>query len=344
MPFSSLPRPARLGLLSALLLLLAPACKKDSTIDPAAPTEITFTDTTNKAGLYPEGTQYDDQQARFLVSSQTAGRIGQVDTAGNYAVFTDDDVLISTIGLKLDAPRNRLLAAVSDPGYNTDRSTAATKGKLARLVVFDRSNGTKMSFYDLSAAPGLPAGYPSHFANDVAVDAQGNAYVTDSYAPVIYKVDNKGVASVLLTSPALAAPAGKFGLNGIVFHPNGYLLVAKSDEGTLLKVPLTNPAAFTKVALPAGLDLSNDDGLQLTANTTLEVVCNAQGQVYQLTSADDFATVTGPKSYDTGGGYPTTLARRAGRTSYVLQSHLDALQAGQTPPVARFALKKVVFK
>ncbi len=358
MHFSSLPLLARLGFTSGLLLLAA-ACKKDS--DTGASTQLPTTVTFTQAGLYPEGTQYDDQQAHFLVSSQTAGRIGQVSdngqnddkqvyATGSYSTFADDAVLISSIGLKLDAPRGRLLVAVSDPspGYNKDRTSSATMGKLARLAVFDRSTGTKISYVDLSALPGVPAGYPSHFANDIAVDNLGNAYVTDSYAPIIYKVafDKAGTptASVFVTSTALAAPAGKFGLNGIVYHPNGYLLVAKSDEGALFKVPLTNPAAFTKVTLPAGLDLSNDDGLQLTANTTLLAVCNAQGKVYQLTSTDDFASVTGPKSYDTGGGYPTTLARRADSTSYVLQSHLDALQAMQAPPASVFALKKVVLK
>jgi sugar lactone lactonase YvrE len=356
MHFSSLPLVARLGLTSGLLLL-AVACKKDTDTRAATvlPTTVTFT----QAGLYPEGTQYDDQQARFLASSQTAGRIGQIRdngqndvdqtyATGTYSIFTDDETLISTIGLKLDVPRGRLLVAVSDPGYNTARTSAATLRKLARLVVFDRSNGTKISSLDLSALPNLPAGYPNHFANDIAIDNQGNAYVTDSYAPIIYKVTfnsaGVGTAAVFVTNAALAAPAGKFGLNGIVYHPNGYLLVAKSDEGALIKVPTNNPNAFTKVTLPTGLDLSNDDGLQLTANTTLLAVCNAQGKVYQLTSTDDFVSVTSPKSYDTGGGYPTTLARRADNTSYVLQAHLDALQAGQTPPVSAYALKKVDIK
>ncbi|RZK28829.1 MAG: hypothetical protein EOO63_10370 [Hymenobacter sp.] len=360
MQFYSLPLVARLGLTSGLLLLAA--CEKDTDTRASVvlPTAVKF----DQTGLYPEGTQYDDQQARFLVGSQTAGRISQIRdngqndrdqdgkelpyATGAYATFTDDPVLISSIGLKLDVPRGRLLVAVSDPGYNTTRTSAATKDKLARLVVFDRSSGTKIDFQDLSALAGLPTAYPNHFANDIAIDNQGSAYVTDSYAPIIYKVTfnslGVGTAAIFLNNSALAAPSGKFGLNGIVYHPNGYLLVAKSDEGTLIKVPVNNPNAFTKVTLPTGLDLSNDDGLQLTANTTLLAVCNAQGKVYQLTSTDDFVSVTSPKSFDTSGGYPTTLARRADNTSYVLQSHLDALQAKQSPAVSAYALKKVVFQ
>ena len=335
MTYSVLPPAARLGLLASLLALAA--CKKDSDQPATAlPTTVAFTQT----GLYPEGTQYDDQQAHFLVSSQTAGRLGQVADDGSYAAFADDASLISTIGLRLDADRNRVLAAVSDPGYNTARTSAATKGKLAGLASFNRTTGARLGYVDLAA---LGAAYPAHFANDIAVDAAGNAYVTDSFAPIIYKVDPQGAASVFLVNAALAAPSGKFGLNGIVYHPGGYLIVAKSDEGALFKVPLASPTSFTKITA-TGLDLSGVDGLQLVDNTTLLAVCNAQGKVYQLTGASDFGSVSSSGTpFATGGVYPTTLARRAGQASYVLYSHLNALQAMQNPPVAEFSLQKVSF-
>lgn len=333
MRFFSLSQLALLGLVGGGLGLTA--CDKDSETSPALPAAVAFT----QAGLYPEGTQYDDQQAHFLVSSQTAGRIGQVTDDGTYASFADDAQLISTIGLHLDAARNRLLAAVSDPGYNPARTTAATKGKLAAVAIFDRNTRAKTNYVDLG---GLRPAYAGHFANDIAVDAQGNAYVTDSFAPIIYKIDAQGVATVFLENTALAAPAGKFGLNGIVYHPKGYLLVAKSDEGALLKVPLANPAGFSKVTLN-GVDLSAADGLQLIDNTTLLASCNAQGKVYRVITTDDFASLTQSGSFATGAVYPTTLARRGGQASYVLYSHLNALQAMQSPPVSQFALTKVTF-
>ena len=331
MPTFTSQRPARL--LLACLLPLAAACDHDATPD-LYPAQITF----SQAGLYPEGSQYDTQNRRFLVSSQTAGRLGQVDLDGTYTAFADDAALVSTIGLNLDAPRNRLLVAVSDPGYNPARTSATTKGKLAALVSFDRSSGARLSYANLSD---LRPGYAAHFANDIAVDNLGNAYVTDSYAPLIYKVDAQGTATVFLENTALGAPAGTFGLNGIVYHPDGYLLVTKSDEGALLKVPLNNPAGFSKV-VATGLNLSGDDGLQLYDNNTLLVACNAQGQVYRLGSADGFGSVSRTGSFATGAVYPTTLPR-VGPTSYVLYTHLDALQKMQAPPVADFTLARVQF-
>lgn len=325
----------RLGL-GGTLLFSAAACDKDNDADDDDPSQVTFT----QAGLYPEGTQYDDDNDRFLVSSQTAGRIGQVKDDGTYSQFADDAQLVSTIGLRLDQAggRNRLFAAVSDPGYNTARTTADTRRKLAAVAIFNANTGAKTNYVDLG---GLRPNAAAHFANDIAVDGAGNAYVTDSFAPIIYKIDAQGVASVFLENAALAAPSGAFGLNGIVYHPDGYLLVAKSDEGAIFKVPLATPSSFTKVTA-TGLTLTGDDGLQLTDNNTLLVVCNAQGQVYRLSSTDGFASVSRTGSFATGAVYPTTLARRDGQ-SYVLYSYLNALQQMQNPPVSQFSLTRVAF-
>jgi sugar lactone lactonase YvrE len=324
---------ARLAVASGLMVV-ASACHKDDG-EASLPNQINFT----QAGLYPEGTQYDDQNKRFLVSSETAGRIGQVADDGTYTQFADDAQLISTVGLKLDTDRNRLLVAVSDPGYNTARTTAATKTKLAALAIFNAGTGAKTGYVTLSS---LRPNAAAHFANDIAVDKDGNVYVTDSFAPIIYKIDTQGTATVFLENNALAAPAGAFGLNGIVYHPNGYLVVAKSDEGTLIKVPLANPTGFTKVTA-TGLNLTGGDGLQLTDNNTLLASCNVQGKVYRLSSTDDFATVSQTGSFTTGAAYPTTLARRNGSDSYVLYSYLNALQQMQNPPVAQFSLTRVTF-
>jgi sugar lactone lactonase YvrE len=333
MRFTSSPFLIRLSL-GGTLLLSAAACDKDN--DSSDPSQVTFTQT----GLYPEGTQYDANNSRFLVSSQTAGRIGQVKDDGTYTPFVDDAQLISTIGLKLDqaSGRNRLLAAVSDPGYNTARTTTATKGKLAAVSIFNATSGAKTGYFNLGS---LRPNAAAHFANDIAVDDVGNAYVTDSFAPIIYILNEQaGVAGVFLENAALAAPAGTFGLNGIAYQ-SGYLIVAKSDEGKLLKVPLTNPNGFTTVTA-TGLNLAGADGIQLIDKNTLLVSCNAQGKVYRLSSTDDFVTVSQTGSFTTGAVYPTTLARRAGQ-SYVLYSYLNALQAMQNPPVSQFSLTRVAF-
>lgn len=318
-----------------LVATLATACSNDDDTDstPALPEQVSFT----QAGLYPEGVEYDSRGQRFLVSSQTRGAIGQVQDDGTYRVFADDPVLVSTIGMRIDENRRQLLVAVSDPGYNSTRTTPATQRKLAGLAIFNLTSGQRVAYLDLAALrPGQ-----NHFANDIAVDAQGNIYITDSFSPIIYKIDTQGTPSVFLENAQLGAPAGAFGLNGIVYHPDGYLLVAKSNEGVLFKVPLSNPAAFTKVA--TGQSLQGADGLLLQDNTTLQVVTNAQAKVYRLTSPDAWASATVSGTFTTPPQYPTTLARRQGASSYVLYSNLNALQANQNPPVSQFSITQVKF-
>ena len=42
------------------------------------------------------------------------------------------------------------------------------------------------------------------FINDIALDPQGNAYVTNSLSPFIHKITPDGEASVFINEPSLA--------------------------------------------------------------------------------------------------------------------------------------------
>lgn len=317
--------------LAGAFLLLVAGCKKDADNPavPASPAAVSFT----QASLYPEGLEYDPNGQRFFVSSLTKGTIGQVKDDGTYAAFADDPALVSTTGLQLDPGHNRLLVAVSDFG-NTPRSTAATAFKLAGLATFDATTGKRTAYTDLSALrPGQP-----HFANDITFDAQGNYYVTDSFSPIIYKVDAQGVASILLEDSKLAVAAGQFGLNGIVYHPDGYLLVLHSTQAKLYKVPLANPTAYAAVATSP--NLAGADGLLLTDNQHVLVASNSQNLVLRLATADGWATATGTGSFATGDIFPTSLAPR-GADNYVLYSHINTLLSGTGTPAAQYSITKV---
>ena len=245
-----------------------------------------------------------------------------------YTQFADDPRLVSTISLNLDASRQCLLAAVSDAGVNTTRSTATTLRKLAALTIFNPSSGALLSYVDLEALRPTQA----HFANDIAVDTQGNAYITDSLSPIIYKVDAAGVATIFLENAQLSGGSA-FGLNGIVYHPDGYLLTAKSSYGTLYKVPLTSPTSFTTVT--SSQSLVGADGLLLLDNNTLLVVTGSQSTVFCLASTDAWVTTRATGSFATGAVSPTTITRRNGNEAFVLYPY--------TATSPRFAIAKAVF-
>jgi sugar lactone lactonase YvrE len=321
----ALPRVVRLTALAASLLGFLSSCSKDSEpVAASAPSKITVP----QPALSPEGIQYDEANKRFIVSSRTQGRIGTVRDDSTYTALADDPRLVSTIGLNLDASRQRLLVAVSDIGVNTTRSTATTLRKLAALASFNPSTGALLSYIDLGGLrPALP-----HFANDIAVDSQGNAYITDSLSPIIYKVDALGVASVFLENSQLSGGTG-FGLNGIVFHPDGYLLVAKTNDGTLFKVPVTNPTSFT--AVTSSQSLVGADGMLLLDPTTLLVVAGSQNTVFRMTSSDAWATTRPTGSFATGAVSATTITLRNGTDAYVLYPY--------TATASRFAIVKTSF-
>jgi len=195
--------------------------------------------------VYPEGIAYDPAGKRFFVGSSRFGHLFTVDEKGELKQFSSDERIPTTLGIKVDAPRNRIVAAVADFGSGIN-SKAESLNNLAAAAVFDLADGKLVDFHDLT---GLVPG-PEHLANDVAVDAQGNIYVTDSLVHVIYKIDTAGAKSVFLKSDQFVGKNPGFTLNGIDVHSDGFLLVAAKSDGKLFKVPLDDPEKFNEVKLP----------------------------------------------------------------------------------------------
>ncbi len=285
-----------------------------------------------QAGLFPEGIDYASNCQCFLVSSVRTGKIGQVKADGSYSVLVDDPEIISAIGIFADNQRNRLLIAISDQG-SSSKSSEATQQKIAKLGIYDLSTGERQQMIDLGV---LKSG--AHFANDIAVDDQGNAYITDSKMPLIYRVTPAGEASIFVEHPDLGAAPEAFGLNGIVFHPDGYLIAAKAANQSLYKIPIADPNAVKKVTLdplPA-----SPDGLELLSNGQLVVISNAQAKASRLGSGDNWASAKVEKQVEIKASFPTTAAQ-LNQDLYVLEAKLG--QASQGESVVDFSIQKVVF-
>lgn len=219
---------------------------------------------------YPEGIAYSAQLDKFLITSIPLGKIGTVSLDGRYADLLTAPELVAGIGMKVAG--NRVFVCNSDQGRSI-RSTPATTRQLAELLVFNLTTGQLERRTDLDDL--LPAADPN-FANDVTLAPDGTAYVTDSFSPVIYKVAPDGTASILLRDNVNFASPG-FGLNGIVYHPNGFLIVANAGQRKLFKVDLQNGNAVTEITgtgeLPGdGLTLLNGDLYVVTGGTRVAQV------------------------------------------------------------------------
>lgn len=188
--------------------------------------------------VYPEGVAYSGKTNSFFVSSVKTGTIGTVDQKGIYTEFYKDTSLKSSFGMKVDEKNNLLWVCISDPNYSA-YSDSTTFKKMARIISLDLTTKKKVSDIDLAKLkPG------KHFANDLIGDGKGNLYATDSFSPVIYKIDKAGKASVFVSSELFTSVS--VGLNGIVYHPSGYLLVAHNTNGAILKCPLEIPNNYQK--------------------------------------------------------------------------------------------------
>lgn len=258
---------------------------------------------------YPEGITYSSQLDQFLVSSITQGKIGKVDLNGRYQdLIATDTSLVSAIGIKVY--NGKLYVCNSDQGVST-KSKPTTTLKTAGLFVYDLASGTSVARYDLAKL------YPNsdHFANDIAFDAKGNAYVTDSFAPVIYKIPADTTQPSAIYSPLFAGGSG-FNLNGIVYHPDNYLIVVKSNDGSLFKIDL-NGAPLPKQIV--GPSLPNGDGM-VFYNNDLYVV-NNRNRVSRLRSTDSWNTFTIVETDSTGYDQATTNVEAGGRI-YTLNARI----------------------
>jgi hypothetical protein len=217
-----------------------------------------------------------------------------------------------TAGLGMLVTGNRLLIAGGTTGlffvYNS-----RTKALVARFTVPDAKKLTLL--------------------NDVTVTPRGDAYITDSHRPVIYKIPAAQIRTPSRVTRTLkvavrlpAATWGKgFNTNGIVATPDGRsLLTVFMNSGALYRLDLrTKKTHQVKLDRP----LLNGDGLLLRGRT-LYAVRNFDNLIVtlRLSSRYTSARTVAERTYP-GADVPTTLAYSRGRL-LTPNSQFDTLFGG----------------
>lgn len=301
-------------LLTLVLLLgvsLVLTAQDDDEMMSELPEEVVI----EMAGILPEGVEYDAANERFLTGSLAEGTIFEVMDDGSIAPFIEDEDLISTVGIHVDTEGERLLVT------NSNRDAVVGGGDpLAGVAAYDLNSGERLFIADMT---GLVEANGA-FANDVTVDDEGNAYVTDSFAPAIYVVTPEGDASVFIENEMLSVQG--FGLNGIDYHPDGYLLAAVTGSGAIFKIPLAAPEDITQVETEMPISI---DGMALDADNNLYAVARVDGeqQIAMIVSEDDWESATIAMSAPTTGA-ATTLALREDAVYYI-NAYLNNPEAEQ---------------
>jgi sugar lactone lactonase YvrE len=286
--------------------------------------------------VYPEGVAFNSKTNVAYVSSVKTGTIGSVDAQGKYHEIYKDKDLKSSFGMKVDEKKNKLWVCIGDPNFSDYKSPDTFK-KMARVISIDLSTGKKADDIDLS---GLSGG--NHFPNDLAIDNKDNLYITDSFSPVIYKIDAKGTPSIWAQSDLFKSI--DVGLNGIVVHPDGFLLVAHNTNGAVLKVDLKDPLKVEKVNIPTFFP--GADGLAMDELKNLILVQNkGVNKVFKLSSSDGWKTakIVGVTPSTERLQNPTTLSWNK-KVLYVLNAKINELSDSTLKPSDEFSLQIVAFK
>lgn len=312
------------GLLAAFLMLQTTAVLADDIVIKASK-------------LYPEGIAYSPRKSAFLVSSMRSGKIGWVDMHGTYKELVDDPLLISTLGMQIDLKRNVLYAAVADPDVS-DKSTPQSSFKTARLAAFDLKTGKKKWIVDLTA---LTDKSEKHLANDVALGPDGSIYVTDTFSPYIYKVTPAGKTSVFAHNDALWRKDG-FGINGIVYHPDGYLIINMTNTGEMYRISVASPNEIHKIEAPL---VPGADGMVLHGSNTSEllVMSFTSDKIRRMQSNDGWKSAIVTQTVASVTPAPSTGLWLNG-SYYVLNSRItDAFDKRSPRSESEFTIQKVTF-
>jgi sugar lactone lactonase YvrE len=262
----------KLVILIPVLALFLTACMDDSS-KPLKSRPFPETIKIEGIAQNPEGIEYNKKDNTFLLSSLNAEPIIKVNFDGTFKSFTSgEEFPLSTAGLQIDYKRNRLLVAAFNGAELLDKDPA-TKGT-SYLRVYNLETGVIEQDINLSF---LAPNANTYLANDLAVDNDGNVYISDWYAHIIYKVDLAGNPSIFWTNET-GIPSGP---NGLDFHPDGYLLVSLLNVNDkwlyvdygLVKIPVNNPKS-AKIVNISNVGYGGFDGMFINAKGNVVGVTN----------------------------------------------------------------------
>ena len=274
-----------------------------------------------RGGFTPEGIEYDHFNQRFLLGSFIEGKVFALAANGELTTVVDDPDVDAIIGIEVEEDRQRILAAIADPGVFAGQTNG-----FALVGVFDLNSGARLDLISLDDVYIDAPAETRFFPNDLVADSTGNIYVTDSFAVVVYKIDTQGAASVFVRRNQFPETQS---INGIISHPDGYLLIAGSGTGVLYKADTRYPENFSVVGLPE--KFPGIDGMVWDANGNL--VMTSSGRTVVLNSHDNWASAQLVAAAPQGAA--STVAR-VGDDVYVVYPHF----ADQEPPT----VEKVYFE
>jgi sugar lactone lactonase YvrE len=204
---------------------------------------------------FPESLTSTADGTLFIGRLGDGGIVRANSRSGDVAVFVPPGAseTRSILGVLADERANTLwacsndLSALGGPS-SSDDSRSALKG-------FDLRTG--------AAKGSIPLPGPHAFCNDIAVDAGGAVYVTDSANPTVLRLPERASGfEVFATNPQFAPPQpNSAGLDGIAFGSDGALYVTTYAAGGFFRIAVEKGRAGRVIKLH-GRVLGLPDGLR----------------------------------------------------------------------------------
>lgn len=211
--------------------------------------------TIDERGLLAEGIAYDPTTGAFFLASVRGRKIVRLGRDGGTTLFADTSAgLWAPMGMRVDPVSRRLwVATAAVPqmiGY-----VAADSARSA-VIAFDLRTGASVARFEVGR-DGM-----AHAVGDLTIAGDGRVYATDSRAPVLFRVPERGdTLERFLESPLLLSA------QGLAAAPDQHTLYLSDYARGIIRVDLATrqarllPTADSVLALGMDALVWSPDGL-----------------------------------------------------------------------------------
>ena len=281
--------------------------------------------------LVPESGSFDPTSRSFFVSSATKGDITRVEADGTESIFysAPSGEMWRSLGMIVDDASRRLWVCAQRLADETQE-----------IWVFDLESGDRELALDLADVE------EGSTCNDIAVDGDGLAYISDSENPRVYRADAVARSVETWADDPLLSPTGGgiFGGNGIaVTEDGGQVIVSKTSSGApprLVRISTADPSSIDGIVTTPAIE-GFADGMSFLGGD-LYIAMVGAGNVARLNTDDDWATASVTTAPAMGGtSVPgTSTVRPAEGALYAIYSDITKVLTG-LDPVPPFRIFKV---
>ncbi|HTC02911.1 MAG TPA: SMP-30/gluconolactonase/LRE family protein [Xanthobacteraceae bacterium] len=222
------------------------------------------------------------QNVQSSVEGLTVGPDGNiyVPTFG----FNTQGSLTGNAVLFVISPSGNIVRKLTIQGSSPHMLGLAFNPVFGNLLVLDFGAGTVLDVNPYSGESTVKAGPIANSGlNALTFDQSGNAYVSDSFNGVIWKVPHSGGATAWASGPLLVPGTGltpPFGANGVEFNNEHTIMyVADTAFHQIIQIPVNHDGTagtpsilITGINAPDGIAIDSRDNIWICSNQEDEIV------------------------------------------------------------------------